>query len=128
VTVLVCESTSPSENDILLGVLHGDDNWTDVVFDEIMKRVDKRRRKKYFLFKYGAAVFTNATATTIAGTAIGAGIGMVAGIPRGLLGMAAGAVLGGATGGGVAAVTSLPLSVIVAVRRWKKRNSWRSRK
>ena len=99
VAIPVSENAAQSENDILPGVLQGEDNWTDVVFDEIMKKVDKRKRKNYFLFKYGDTVFTSTTTTTVASTAIGAGIGMGAGIPGGLLGMAAGAVLGGVTGG-----------------------------
>ena len=53
VAVPVCDVVAPEQHDILPGVLKGGDDWTDIVFDEIMKKVDgRKRRAHYFRLKY----------------------------------------------------------------------------
>ena len=52
VAVPVCDVVDPEQHDILPGVLHEGDDWTEIVFDEIMKKVDGRTRNLYFRLKY----------------------------------------------------------------------------
>ena len=122
VAVPTCKRLNCQE-DILPGIVSDEDNWTDIVFDEILKKVNKKQRESYLKAKYGIAVLGSTAAATIAGATVGAGIGTLVGIAGGPIGMIVGAFVGGAAGGGVSLLTSLPLSVIIALRKWKKKHS-----
>ena len=87
--------------DILPGIIKSGQDWTDVVFVELMKRTDSTQRKPFVLFRYPNLLVTSGT--TVAGLAIGGaiggGVGIIAGPAGVILGSAAGAAIGGAAGG-----------------------------
>jgi len=88
--------------DILQGKIESGQDWTDVVFVELMKRTDCIHRNPFILFKYFNLFIIGTTSAGIgAGAVIGALVGLVGG-PIGIaVGVATGAVVGAATGAAV---------------------------
>ena len=106
--------------DILPGMIKSGQDWTDVVFVELMKRADSIQREPFILFKYPNIFISSGTtvAGLLIGGAIGAGVGIIGG-PFGVLaGTAAGAAIGGATGG-VAGLTIKAVIHLVNVMKKK---------
>ena len=94
IAIPVKKKTTGSE-DILPKMIKNGQDWTDVVFIELMKRTDEMERKPFSLFKY----FTPHGATL--GAATGAGIGAAIGVVGGPIGIAAGMSAGAAVGAAV---------------------------
>ena len=100
IAIPVKKKVGPSK-DILPGMIKSGQDWTDVVFVELMKRADSIQREPFMLFKYPNILISAGTTVTgsIIGGAVGGGLGIIGGPVGVLAGTAAGAVIGGATGG-----------------------------
>ena len=94
--------------DILPGYVKQNEDWTDLVFFQIMKKASEDTRLGFLYLKYGAATVTAAAV----GAGIGAVVGAAAGAIGGPLGAAAGSAVGAIVAGGVAGGTTLTISAI----------------
>ena len=107
---------------ILPGMLKRGQDWTDVVFIELMKKTAEEDRVPFFYFRY-PNLFLGAGATG-AGAAIGAGTGAIVGVLGGPLGVAAGAGIGALLGVAGAGVAGFTIKGVVSLVSWiKKKNS-----
>ena len=104
---------------ILPGMLKGGQDWTDVVFVELMKKTGEEDRVPFFYFRY-PNLFLGAGATG-AGAAIGAGAGAIVGVLGGPLGMAAGAGVGAILGGAGGGVVGFTIKGLVSLVSWIKK-------
>ena len=102
--------TLKKSDEILPGILKENEDWTDVVFFELMKKTSKREIGKFFAFKYsnlvigmGSASFSVIVATTI---------GAVVGGP-------VGAIIGGLAGGAVGVTVPGIWSLVKAMKNKK---------
>ena len=119
-TIVLSEEENPSNiiaipvkkkvsqsKDILPGMINSGQDWTDVVFIELIKRIDHTQRQPFILFKYPNIVI--AMGTTTVGATAGAVVGGVIGVLGGPLGIAGGAAAGAA----IAGATGLTVKAIV---------------
>ena len=92
-----------SSKDILPGVnLDSNKNWTDVVFDEILKKSLESDKGAWLRLKYGSAAVGSSASSALMGLAVGAGIGAMVGAVAGPLGMLSAGSVGAATGVAIA--------------------------
>ena len=99
---------------ILPGIIQSREDWTDVVFVELMKRTDSTQRMPFVIFKYPKMFFRR---EMVAGIAIGAIAGGIFGGPLGPLGLVAGVAAGSAIGGAtVSAIGGIVGSGTLATR------------
>ncbi len=96
--------------DILPGILKPTDDWTDLVFIELMRKTKDTQRKPFVVLKYGAAIAASISSLAAAGAAIGGTAGAVLGpigLAAGSIGAAAGAGVGGAIGMAITAIVTV---------------------
>ena len=74
-------------------MIESGDDWTDVVFVELMKRTESTQRRQFLLFKYPKALIT--TGTIVSPMTVGGVAGAVFG---GVIGGPVGATIGAAVG------------------------------
>ena len=111
-----------NEPDILPDIIKPTDDWTDLVFLELMKKTKPRQRRPFVLFKYGAAVASGLATGTAVGAAVGAGVGAAAGLIGGPVGMLAGGAMGAGVGAGVGVIVGVSIASIAAAIKLKKRS------
>jgi len=87
---------------ILPGILKNGEDWTDVVFVELMKKTSEHERGKFLAFKYSKVIIEVSSASVV--TALAALVGVAVGGPVG--GMIA-ALAGGATSATIAGIYNL---------------------
>ena len=113
-----------STKDILPGVnIEEGNDWTDLVFTEILKKTAEDKRKSLFDLKYGAAIASSGASTVLVTTLVGAGAGATVGAVGGPIGMVAAAGIGAAGGlvvGGITATVTAFLAVKAKKRKIKK--------
>ncbi len=114
------------EANILPGILQPTEDWTDLVFFELMRKTKEKRRKQFVKLKYGLAVAGSLSTSMVVGAVIGGAVGVAAGIVGGPGGVIVGGGLGVTAGAGVAAAVVMSVSsVVFAVRKWKKTKATR---
>ena len=86
--------------DILPGMIESWQDWTDVVFIELMKRTNSTQREPFLLFKYAHIV--TSLIFLAEGVAVGAGFGGAIGLAGGPVGMGIGVIVGAIAGGAIA--------------------------
>ena len=113
-----------STKDILPGVNIEDGNdWTDLVFTEILKKTAEDKQKSLIGLKYGAAIASSGASTVLVTTLVGAGAGAAVGAVGGPIGIVAAAGIGAAGGlvvGGITAAVSSFLAVVAKERKIKR--------
>ena len=113
-----------STKDILPGVPIPEGNdWTDLVFLEILEKTAKDKRKSLIGLKYGAAIAGSGASTVLVAMLVGAGAGAAMGTVGGLIGIVAAAGVGAAGGlvvGEIVAAVSSFLAVVAKERKIKK--------
>ena len=113
-----------STKDILPGVIIEEGNdWTDLVFLEILKKTAEDKRKSLIALKYGAAIAGSGASAVLVATLVGAGAGAAVGALGGPIGSIAAAGVGAAGGfiaGGGAAVFYSFLLVVGKQKNLKK--------
>ena len=118
IAIPVNKKTKDSKS-ILPGMLKNGQDWTDLVFVELMKKTAEEDRVPFFYFRY-PNLFLGAGATS-AGAAIGAGAGAVVGVLGGPVGIAAGAGIGALLGGAGAGVAGFTIKGLVSLVSWIKK-------
>ena len=111
-----------NEPEILPDIIEPADDWTDLVFVELMRKTKPRQRRAFVLFKYGAAMASGLATSTAVGAAVGAGVGAAAGLLAGPVGMLAAGAMGAGVGAGVGVLIGVSITSIVAAIRLKKRS------
>ena len=114
IAIPVMKKTIGSE-DIMPNMIKNRQDWTDVVFIELMKRTDETEREPYLFFKYEDVVKSSARGVM---SGAGAAVGAVIGGPQGAVaGGVAGAVVGRAAGKVVCLTVKGVVSIVNLIKK-----------
>ena len=106
--------------DILPGILKPTDDWTDLVFIELMRKTKNSQRKPFVVLKYGAAIAASISSFVAAGAAIGGAAGTATGAVLSPIGSLAAGSIGAAAGAGVGGVIGMAITAIVTVLKLRR--------
>lgn len=112
------KKSKENSKDILQHMIGDEEDWTDIVFIELMKRTNAEQREKFLLVKYHRLIVSSvATGSSLVGAGVGIGIGSL----LGPIGMAVGGVFGALVTGAMATLSME--AVVQLVKYIKKKNA-----